>query len=208
MPSGDIARLCAWPCGCATLTGMSAAQVRRPGVCGSCGGRGWKFTGSRRWVVSQLVRGITDKRSRPCAWTARAQDGRRAVMHTPATRPLAQRTSQPRVLGQCRARQRSTGRSAGTADGCPMADEVILCASELATNAALHSYSRRPGGTFTVRGEIRPGVLRADRGRGQRRPVGTSSPDPERGRGLDIIAPWQRSGASTAVTRAGRVGAI
>lgn len=34
---------------------------------------------------------------------------------------------------------------------CPMADDVILCASELAANAALHSRSRLPGGTFTVR---------------------------------------------------------
>jgi anti-sigma regulatory factor (Ser/Thr protein kinase) len=33
---------------------------------------------------------------------------------------------------------------------CPVADEVILCASELAANAALHSNSRLPGGTFTV----------------------------------------------------------
>jgi two-component sensor histidine kinase len=32
-----------------------------------------------------------------------------------------------------------------------MADDVILCASELAANAALHSNSRLPGGTFTVR---------------------------------------------------------
>src|SRR6516225_3758836 len=40
---------------------------------------------------------------------------------------------------------------------CPMADDVILCASELATNAALHSDSRLPGGTFTVRAAIRPG---------------------------------------------------
>jgi serine/threonine-protein kinase RsbW len=39
----------------------------------------------------------------------------------------------------------------------PMADEVILCASELAANAALHSDSRLPGGTFTVRAEISPG---------------------------------------------------
>src|SRR5215467_10151196 len=40
---------------------------------------------------------------------------------------------------------------------CPMADDVILCASELAANAALHSNSRLPGGTFTVRAAIRPG---------------------------------------------------
>jgi serine/threonine-protein kinase RsbW len=40
---------------------------------------------------------------------------------------------------------------------CPMADDVILCASELATNAAIHSSSRLPGGTFTVRARISPG---------------------------------------------------
>jgi anti-sigma regulatory factor (Ser/Thr protein kinase) len=40
---------------------------------------------------------------------------------------------------------------------CPTADEVILCASELAANAALHSNSRLSGGTFTVRAEISPG---------------------------------------------------
>jgi serine/threonine-protein kinase RsbW len=41
--------------------------------------------------------------------------------------------------------------------GCPMADDVILCASELAANAALHSNSRLPNGTFTVRASISPG---------------------------------------------------
>ena len=41
--------------------------------------------------------------------------------------------------------------------GCPMADDVILCASELATNAVLHGNSRLPGGTFTVRAAISPG---------------------------------------------------
>ena len=40
---------------------------------------------------------------------------------------------------------------------CPMTDDVILCASELAANAALHSHSRLPGGTFTVRAMISPG---------------------------------------------------
>jgi anti-sigma regulatory factor (Ser/Thr protein kinase) len=40
---------------------------------------------------------------------------------------------------------------------CPIADEIILCASELAANAALHSNSGQPGGTFTVRAQISPG---------------------------------------------------
>ena len=40
---------------------------------------------------------------------------------------------------------------------CPMADDLILCASELAANAAIHSRSRLPGGTFTVRAKISPG---------------------------------------------------
>ena len=39
---------------------------------------------------------------------------------------------------------------------CPMADDVILCASELAANAAIHTRSRLPGGTFTVRVKISP----------------------------------------------------
>jgi Histidine kinase-like ATPase domain len=41
--------------------------------------------------------------------------------------------------------------------GCPVLDETVLCLSELASNAVLHSESRRPGGTFTVRAEIAPG---------------------------------------------------
>ena len=39
---------------------------------------------------------------------------------------------------------------------CPGADDVILCASELAANAALHSHSRLPGGTLTVRAAVYP----------------------------------------------------
>jgi serine/threonine-protein kinase RsbW len=40
---------------------------------------------------------------------------------------------------------------------CPAADDVILCASEFAANAAKHSNSRLPGGTFTVRAVISRG---------------------------------------------------
>ena len=36
---------------------------------------------------------------------------------------------------------------------CPAADDVVLLASELASNAVTHSASGQPGGTFTVRAE-------------------------------------------------------
>lgn len=42
--------------------------------------------------------------------------------------------------------------------GCPVADETILVASELAANAVTHSSSRQEGGRFIVRAEVRPGV--------------------------------------------------
>jgi serine/threonine-protein kinase RsbW len=75
----------------------------------------------------------------------------------------------------------------GLLAGCPIADDVILCASELAANAALHSNSRMLGAYFTVHAEIYAGdyawIEVEDSG-------GTwteSVPEPARGHGLDII---------------------
>ena len=42
----------------------------------------------------------------------------------------------------------------GVLAGCPVADDTILCLSELAANAVIHSASSRPGGVFTVRAEV------------------------------------------------------
>jgi hypothetical protein len=42
------------------LGGMNAAEIAEYDVCASCRGRGWKYSGSRRWVASQLVRGVSD----------------------------------------------------------------------------------------------------------------------------------------------------
>jgi anti-sigma regulatory factor (Ser/Thr protein kinase) len=39
-------------------------------------------------------------------------------------------------------------------DGCPAADDAVLCLSELATNSVLHSNSRDADGTFTVHTEL------------------------------------------------------
>lgn len=43
-------------------------------------------------------------------------------------------------------------------DTCPAADDIVLCLSELATNAVRHSASARPGGTFTVHAQIIDGA--------------------------------------------------
>lgn len=70
---------------------------------------------------------------------------------------------------------------------CPIADEAILCASELAANAAIHSNSRLPGGTFTIRAALSPGqhvTIEVDDDGGTWTPLPA---DPWRDHGLDII---------------------
>ena len=70
---------------------------------------------------------------------------------------------------------------------CPMADDVILCASELAANAALHSNSRLPGGTFTVRVAISSGDHLRIEVEDNGGPWTPGAGDTERRHGLDII---------------------
>jgi serine/threonine-protein kinase RsbW len=73
-------------------------------------------------------------------------------------------------------------------EDCPAADEIVLCASELAANAVQHSRSGCPGGVFTVHVEVSHGdraliVVGDDGG-----PWAEASPGPDRGRGLAIVA--------------------
>jgi two-component sensor histidine kinase len=70
--------------------------------------------------------------------------------------------------------------------GTPVADDAVLCVSELASNCISYSVSGRPGGTFTVRVEPHDGdyvwLEVADQG-GPWRP---SAPD-GRVHGLEIV---------------------
>lgn len=70
---------------------------------------------------------------------------------------------------------------------CPRADDVVLVVSELATNAALHSASGMPGGTFHVLVQTEPGAIAlvvVDQGPAL---VPARRPDGEGGHGLALV---------------------
>jgi anti-sigma regulatory factor (Ser/Thr protein kinase) len=87
-------------------------------------------------------------------------------------------------IGQVRADLR------GLLGDCPVADDVILCASELAANAVLHSDSGKPGGKFTVRAEVIPQqYARIEvEDSGGRWMAASPDPDRSRGHGFDIVS--------------------
>ena len=75
-------------------------------------------------------------------------------MHTPAPRTLGVRTTDLNYPGGTEHVRAVRADLRVVLQECPRADDVILCASELAANAAMHSRSRLPGGTFIVRATV------------------------------------------------------
>lgn len=75
-------------------------------------------------------------------------------MQTQAARPPEATAFQRSYPGAASHVQRVRADLAPFARGCPRADDLIMAASELAANAALHSRSSEPGGQFTVRAEL------------------------------------------------------
>jgi serine/threonine-protein kinase RsbW len=93
--------------------------------------------------------------------------------------------SYPGMIDQVRKVRADLTAVAGT---CPVADDLILLASELATNAILHSESGHPDRAFTVRATLYPGdyawVEVIDQGGNWT----ADGHDDEHGRGLAIVA--------------------
>ena len=77
---------------------------------------------------------------------------------------------------------------ARVAAGCPISDDLLLLASELSTNAILHSRSGHPDRTFTVRVTLYPGDYAWGEVIDQGGAWATDQLDDEHGRGLAIVA--------------------
>jgi anti-sigma regulatory factor (Ser/Thr protein kinase) len=108
-------------------------------------------------------------------------------MHTPAPRTLRQCTIEVTYPGSTEHIRAVRAGIRAILDDCPRADDAILCTSELAANAAQHSRSRLPGGTFTVRAAVSQDrhvriEVQDDGG-----PWNQGMIDPTRHHGLDIV---------------------
>jgi len=71
---------------------------------------------------------------------------------------------------------------------CPVAGDTVLCLSELAANAVIHSSSSRPGGAFTVHAEVLDGAYVRVEVHDSGGPWNHCARHDDRPHGLDIVA--------------------
>jgi len=124
---------------------------------------------------------------------------------TPAAPVITWARTFPAVPAQVReARRFLAGLLAGQLNPGPATDDAVLCLSELASNAVVHSRSGQPGGQFTVRIRLHGPDLRvevADAGG----PWGSPTPNDQHGRGLTAVSAIARAWGVIDGTSGGRV---
>src|SRR6516225_425847 len=108
-------------------------------------------------------------------------------MHTPAPKTVGPRTTDVTYPGGTEHIRAVRADLRAVLRDCPRVDDVILCASEFAANAVLHSRSRLPGGTFTVRATVSPGLHARVEVEDNGGPWAPLESDPTGHRGLDIV---------------------
>jgi len=108
-------------------------------------------------------------------------------MHTPAPRTLGVRTTDLTYPGGTEHVRAVRADLRVVLQECPRADDVILCASELAANAAMHSRSRLLGGTFIVRATLSTDLYARIEVQDDGGPWNQGMIDPTRHHGLDIV---------------------
>jgi serine/threonine-protein kinase RsbW len=109
-------------------------------------------------------------------------------VRTETTKPPGATTFERSYLGSADQVRHVRADLAPFINGCPFADDFILLASELATNAIVHSRSGLPGGVFTVRAEVRPGDFAVLEVEDQGGPWIERDSGVEHGRGLALVA--------------------
>ncbi len=108
-------------------------------------------------------------------------------MHTPQPRTIQPSTTSATYPGGTEHVSAVRADLRAALHDCPRADDVILCASELAANAAQHSRSRLPGGTFTVRVAVSRDSFTRIEVEDNGGPWNQGMVDPARHHGLDIV---------------------
>jgi anti-sigma regulatory factor (Ser/Thr protein kinase) len=108
-------------------------------------------------------------------------------MHTDTPGPPEKITFERDYPGEASQARRVRADLAQVAGECPVADDLILLASELAANATTHSRSGKPGGRFTVRANLYPGDYAWVEVIDQGGPWTPPAPGDEHGRGLAIV---------------------
>jgi two-component sensor histidine kinase len=109
-------------------------------------------------------------------------------MRTPAIKAPGAITFERAYPGTADQPRRVRADLTDVAGACPIRDELVLLASELAANAILHSRSGHPGGVFTVQATLYPGDYAWVEVIDQGGPWPAGTHDDEHGRGLAVVA--------------------
>ena len=127
-------------------------------------------------------------------------------MHTGAARTLGAHTTSVTHPGSIEHVRTVRADLRALLRDCPRADDLILCASELAANAATHSRSRLPGGVITVRATISPDLYARIEVQDDGGPWNQGMIDRPGTMGWTSSAPLPTSGASTVTAPPGPSG--